>query len=324
MKRALIIFCLVLLQLGIILFLGILIKKKLSPRISFNPLKKDSVLSTKTENLDYFYEPVPNSTDSGNPWVPYNVSYNINSDALNEERDYKIKKDPGVFRIITLGDSWTFGLYVKTPDNWSKKLEGMLNTQKTCASTKKYEVINLGVQGYDLQYSIERFKERGEKYNPDLVIWLIKNDDYLQINELVSPLVEKIDAEIKANGEWEKDIKKGENYPSWNRALEEYQKKYSEDDIYKKQKDILASFDKSYNNPLLIVTFPPIPDKGAELINSFVASRPKTYFFQKLTDVTDIKGAYFEGDWHPNQKGHLIIARDFFNYLNNEGFLPCR
>ena len=123
--------------------------------------------------------------------------YNINSDTFNERFDYEINKDDKTFRIITLGDSFTFGYIVDTKNNWTELLEDKLN-QLHCANFDKIEVINLGVVGYDIQYSVERFKLRGKKYNPDLVLWLLKGDDFQEIKEIVQPKWNKM------NSEWSK------------------------------------------------------------------------------------------------------------------------
>ena len=58
-----------------------------------------------------------------------------------------IKKNKDTFRIITLGDSFTFGMYINTKDNWTELLEDKLNSDMGCKNISMFEVINLGVGG---------------------------------------------------------------------------------------------------------------------------------------------------------------------------------
>src|SRR3990170_4440073 len=57
---------------------------------------------------------------------------------------------------------------------------------------KGIEVINFGVPMYDIEYTIERFLNRGMKYNPNLVIWFVNGWNFNEINELRIPLMKKL------------------------------------------------------------------------------------------------------------------------------------
>jgi lysophospholipase L1-like esterase len=115
---------------------------------------------------------------------PSQAKYTINKDTLNERYDYSVKKQPGVFRIMTIGDSFTYGLYTNTDRNWTELLEDKLNADLRCQKSRKVEVINLAVNGYDITYTVERFLKRGIKYNPDLVIWPIRS--FKKLNEEIN------------------------------------------------------------------------------------------------------------------------------------------
>lgn len=75
-------------------------------------------------------------------------------------------KPPGVFRILTIGDSFTFGFGVEQHEVFSKVLETMLNQRKAGA----FEVINGGAPGYSSHQELIFLKEIGPTLNPDLVI----------------------------------------------------------------------------------------------------------------------------------------------------------
>lgn len=318
-------------ELIIISLLAVYIKNKKGQVIgteTYSPINKEQITQNVQSDLKYFYEPVANSIDKVNTWIPYKATYTINNDSLNERFNYDVKKHPKTFRIITLGDSWTYGLYVDTKDNWSEKLEDKLNSNLSCKNIDKFEVINLGEHGYDIQYSIERFRLRGEKYNPDLVLWLMKGDDVIEINEQIIPLEQKIAQEMKKTGEFQKEVDKGINYPSWNKAFKEFYSTYGLDKILSKQAQILDSFPSNYQNPLIIASMPKnsqygLQDIGDKLIKDFEAKRTNVKLFDNLPDLFNIEGAQFPTDTHPNIKGHEIIAESLFNYLTDNNLINC-
>ena len=195
---------------------------------NINPISKDDIVfpnQSSEADLKYFYEPGPDKIIDNKPlWLSPDYSYaiTINSDSLNERFNYPVEKNPDVFRVVAMGDSFTYGLYVSTEDNYPERLEKMLNDRFICESDKKFEVINLGYGGYDIEYSVERFRVRGQKYDPDLVLWLIKDDDFFAPKELVFPKEEKIKNEIEKDKSLLADYyEKGNFYPWVAKAAQE-------------------------------------------------------------------------------------------------------
>jgi lysophospholipase L1-like esterase len=111
----------------------------------------------------------------------FNIS--INSDNFRD-REYTIEKLNDTIRVIALGDSFTFGWGVELNDTWPKQLENLLN--KKCEK-KKFEVLNMGVPGYNTPMEIEFFKLKGIKYNPDIVILAYVGNDL--VNETLRPIL---------------------------------------------------------------------------------------------------------------------------------------
>jgi lysophospholipase L1-like esterase len=80
--------------------------------------------------------------------------------------DHALAKPPGVYRIVVLGDSIAAGLHVdRNEDLFSPVLQKLLTERG-----KKAEVINLAVSGYNTQQEVELLKEKGLRYQPDLVL----------------------------------------------------------------------------------------------------------------------------------------------------------
>jgi len=112
----------ILLEAIIVIFLSTTIIKQnnIKKIISINTISKNEVKYKKNNLLKYFYELEPNTIQKIQvDWLNYNPIYSINSDGLNERYNYTIEKKPNTFRIITLGDSFVFGQYLKTvKENW--------------------------------------------------------------------------------------------------------------------------------------------------------------------------------------------------------------
>jgi lysophospholipase L1-like esterase len=90
----------------------------------------------------------------------------INAQGLRG-REYKIKKDRNVFRILCLGDSSTFGVHVQSQETYAALLEDRLNGES--GGRTRYEVINAGVEGYTSCQGLAFYKLKGYEYAPDIV-----------------------------------------------------------------------------------------------------------------------------------------------------------
>jgi hypothetical protein len=91
------------------------------------------------------------------------IEYKINSFGLrDDEIDTQAIKQK--FRIVLLGDSYTFGFGVAIDRHFFRLLENYL------ANT---EVINLGVLGYGVDQMLLYFKQKGLPFRPDLVLMFI-------------------------------------------------------------------------------------------------------------------------------------------------------
>lgn len=311
-------------ELLIIQILGFKIylsKKDILGKMIINPIEKKYIASSSASYLKYFYEPQPNTSPKIIDWAPYEVSYTINSDTLNERFDYSKDKAEDVYRIITLGDSFTFGLFVDTKDNWPETLEDLLNTQLRCRNIRKLEVINLGVYGYDIQYSMERFKLRGEKYNPDLILWLLKEDDMIQINETMLEKERYYGEQMRKSGEFDREVKNGNFYPAWRKAMSETYEELGKEQVLALQMQFLKELNNYYDNPLVIVISPRMDKDHRDLLRKYINSRSNSYLYEKMTNI--YKDEYLLSEGHPNREGHVLIAQDLFGYLTKNKIIPC-
>jgi hypothetical protein len=100
----------------------------------------------------------------------------------DEERE--LRKKPGVFRIIGLGDSHMFGFGVRREETFVSQLEQRLRER---FPGRDIEVWNLGVPGYNTVQEVETFASKSEALQPDLVIINYVNNDMDLPNFLAAP-----------------------------------------------------------------------------------------------------------------------------------------
>jgi len=90
-----------------------------------------------------------------------NKRVNTNSKGIRGNLEYPYMRQPGRQRIMTLGDSFTFGDEISDDETYSTDLATILpNT----------EVLNLGVSGYGHDQMLLYLQDEGIKYHPDIVI----------------------------------------------------------------------------------------------------------------------------------------------------------
>ncbi|MDO8489462.1 MAG: GDSL-type esterase/lipase family protein [Candidatus Omnitrophota bacterium] len=98
----------------------------------------------------------------------------VNSRGFRGPKEYSLNKEKGVYRIMCLGDSITYGVWVKTEETYPYVLEQMLNAN---TATGKFEVINAGVMGYSSLQGLRQLKRDLLRYKPDLITVLFGFDD---------------------------------------------------------------------------------------------------------------------------------------------------
>lgn len=267
--------------------------------VNVSPIDKSTIRQVETSNLKYFYEIGVNQEATWSAdFLKRPAITRYNADGLNDTKNYSVKKDKGVYRIVALGDSYTFGAYVDTDKNWTEVLENMLNEKRICKNIDKFEVINLGVGGYDMEYEVERYRRLGQKYDPDLIVWTLV--EFGRINELRSPIYEKC-------------VNYHEATDCWTYAINKVIKDYGDDYVVSRQRNTVLELRKMYKNPILFVDYYGKHNKVISGIsNSVVFDKilTKDYLEKKYT----YKQTHFP-DSHPNELGHRLTAAILMNQI---------
>ena len=116
---------------------------------------------------DIVYEPKPNIDTCF-----YGAHVHTNSDHLRAPVEYSHQHVPGVYRVLFLGDSTTFGQGTENGDTFVVRLQRALSE-----GGRPTEVINTGVPGYNTAQEAAYLRRTGMSYAPDCVMILyIAND----------------------------------------------------------------------------------------------------------------------------------------------------
>lgn len=98
-------------------------------------------------------------------WLKTNRVGLRNTDEVND--------DPNVFRVLAVGDSFMYGMYVHNPETFPARLEETLNQRLDTP----VQVLNAGVPGYTIADELDYLKEKGLALKPDLVIFGFYTND---------------------------------------------------------------------------------------------------------------------------------------------------
>jgi len=273
-------------------------------------LKKEDFLleSPAGRKLRFFYEPRPSRTETERPaWLEHEVTNRINADGINSLSDFDIRKPGSVYRIVAIGDSHTFGQYVDTGRNWTDLLARHLNAHARCTPYAGFEVINLGVGGYDIEYTLERFRNRGAKYKPDLVLWLIGPVDFTKSNELMGPLRKKL--EEQGVPVFDPATR---TYPQLMMADEAFKNAFGEDFAVEYQRRRLMEAGRLFDAGLLIVNYAPLRGKMSPIIRDFVKLDRRYQYAEGIIDYAKLSRL---PDGHPDARGYEQISEALLNYL---------
>lgn len=301
------------------IFLWWFVKIKFAERVAhIATINTDTLTFSTHGEFRYYFELKPNTVEKDQPdWLPYEAVYTYNADGLNERYDYEVTKPPNTFRIVTVGDSNTFGHFVNTQDNWPEQLEDMLNGRLSACGFQKFEVINLGAASFDVPYSAYRYVTIGSKYEPDLIIWFEAGPGFTRLNEVMRPLIEECEANSPPP---EVNSETYSYYACWNKAGEMVTEKYPPKEFFETVMPYLDEFFQTASSSrvfFLTYTGSSEDERSAEILSLYKQRYPQAVF---ESVIPDLEKQDILPDNHPSAKGHTRIAEGMFGYLNGQVF----
>jgi lysophospholipase L1-like esterase len=257
------------------------------------------------------------------------VDVKINSQGLRDH-EYPLTKPAGVYRIMLLGDSTTFGWGVPLNETAAKILERNLNATHL-AGYDHVEVLNAGVGNYDTVQEVTYYETRGRAFHPDLVVlvYFINDPEPVPVERkgflvdssyLIAFSVNRFDGVLRRIG----------TRPDWNKY---YSSLYDDNrpgfQACKAALVDLASTTQKENTRLLVAILPELH----QINNSYPFTAPH----QKIKDVLASENApvldLIDGlrnhgpettlwvtplDDHPNGKANTLVAAQIQDWILNE------
>ena len=95
--------------------------------------------------------------------------HDIENDRIRGDKEYSIENEKGAFRIIAIGNSYTFGCEVGDNETYPFFIEELINNS---------EVLNMAVPGYGIDQAVIKYLKYGEKYRPHLILFGIYSGNY--------------------------------------------------------------------------------------------------------------------------------------------------
>lgn len=107
-------------------------------------------------------------------WLTENRAWITTSPQALRDADVPFEKPPGTRRIAIVGDSITEALQVEEERTFTSALE-----RRYAEAGKNIEVVNLGISGALPTVQLARMKALGLRFEPDLMVFMIKASDFL-------------------------------------------------------------------------------------------------------------------------------------------------
>jgi hypothetical protein len=102
-----------------------------------------------------------------------------------------VEKPNGAFRVLAIGDSYTYGAQVEADQTYAAYLERLLPSS---------QVLNMGVRAYGIDQAVLKYLRHGRAYRADLIVFGVFGPDYtrtpLSFFRFAKPLFQ-----LGANGE---------------------------------------------------------------------------------------------------------------------------
>ena len=281
-------------------------------------IDKETILIDQDYDLQYYWVLAPNMVVKDKPeWLPAEVEYTYNADALNDRFNYEVSKPPDTFRILTQGDSFTYGLFVNTKESWPEQLEDLLNNEQRCKSVK-FEVINLGVGGFDIQYIVKRYKEIGAKYNPDMILWLESGSGLSRNMEEMAPMIEECEKTMEPTLVTDDSSVSQKYFRCWDKTQKELLDKYTFDGFIDKVTVWLDGFYELVDHSkVYYISFESTYSEGDSeaVFEKWRLRYPQAHIESRIPNLHDSEVLE---DHHPSPIGHRKIAKEMRKLIEEE------
>jgi lysophospholipase L1-like esterase len=270
-------------------------------KTSNNSILVNELIPNFSQKFDGFMVKLPETTIT------------INSDGFRD-KDYSVIKPNNTFRIIILGDSFTFGTGVENWETYPEILENKLNYLNNGV---KYEILNFGSPGYATLQEVELFKTKGLKYNPDMIIVGYFFNDVID-HRLDVEIWQKLNEEYGINSTIEKLERYRKIYHDMNNKVQaRIQDFWNNSEIPFLELDNIS---KAKGIKVIIFVISTFNQKHYYLLEDF--AKKHNWDILKFNHTWSETLYLHSLDPHPNYYGHKLMAEQLFSYLVENHIIP--
>jgi hypothetical protein len=304
---------------------------------------------TRAGDLPYSRKPLSRQTGR-NTTDEFDYDYRHNSLGFRDVEHESVKGE-GIFRILGLGDSFTYGVGAAFEDTYLFLLEKMLNERS--GSHPRIEIIKVGIPRYFPETQRMLLEKYGLQFDPDLILVGFLPNDVIDTYFGLDAVVVDADGYLKSRPAAELGWLGAEvyrrchvcrailrQYATWQvgrryrpRSDEIYQDGGFHEPDWKQiehEYDKMAAISASIGSELVVVH---IPQRGPWTNkHRYPASRLSAWVEQRNAGFIDLLPAmerasadarlYYEKDGHCTPAGHAVIAGELYRRFTEEHLVP--
>jgi D-alanyl-lipoteichoic acid acyltransferase DltB (MBOAT superfamily)/lysophospholipase L1-like esterase len=251
----------------------------------------------------------------------YGKQFTTNQWGLRD-KEYALAKPEGTYRVALLGASTGMGWGVADDESFEWLLEDKLNQENSGETYQDYEILNFSVSGYTTVQSLMAFEDKALDFEPD-AIWFVAhpNDEDRVLTHILSRVSQGVDVEY----DYLRDLiqQAGLNQQTSEVQAKRALKPHAEQIVSWAYRRMVEESQERGILPVMIV-IPRIvgmeePEAAARQVQ---LAEEAGFVVLDMADVykgQDIDSILLESwDWHPNARGHLLIAQRLYEALKAE------
>lgn len=267
----------------------------------------------------------------------------------HRDHEFSVAKSADVFRVLVVGDSYTFGEGVERIDDlYPEILERELNAHAAAGGRPRYEVLNVSGVYWEVDDYLDAISDPGLSYGPDLIVVGMYIND-IEDRSIPRPVIETLPERL-VNWHWRLQRLSHKSYLYWYSVIPYSQRKHKEFwfDFVEGYVDPESSHWKRFEGyyasivrlarrngvPLVVAVFPYLVDlddshrfistyeRLADFARANGASAIDFFPVLREYDLSQLRAGMTR--WLPSEVAHQIIAEELYRHLERHELVPTR
>lgn len=275
----------------------------------------------------------------------------VRNSAGFRDYEYPEEKAPGTFRVLGVGDSFTYGGGIDFDDAWPKRLERYL-AQYRAAPGRRFQVLNLGTPGTGTAWQVGQLRGYVRRWRPDLIVlaYCLNDPEDAADREGLKAMRKRtwdykleprsgVDGWLLEHWKLYRLVRLRLHNSAVNRGHIDYCRALHREDYpgWKKVQQAVAdlgAFSRESGIPVVALVFPLFSwDMGDDYPFKGEHARIDALFKNAGIPCLDLRGAYRGldhvtleavpfADPHPSDVAQRIAGERLFQFLGKQGLIP--